>query len=200
MLERLPGLRKDDEQIDVAPYPCWPPGPGPSVHTRVTGSSRVPSRSRVSSIYVDPSTNMADAAYLVHPDWQGLGLGAALQRTLMDYARARNLRGFTANVLVDNKRMLALLEKSGCRGVQAEQPRDLRAVHGVLSPHAEPCTRVIAFLRVRNTHPKSPSVPEGPARTRMDPHCAAADRWVAQRTRSLRGRTSGMDLALAWNL
>jgi acyl-CoA hydrolase/GNAT superfamily N-acetyltransferase len=65
--------------------------------------------------YVDPSTNLADVAYMIHPDWQGTGLGTALQDRLIEYARGKGLRGFTADVLCDNEAMIAVLAKSGCR-------------------------------------------------------------------------------------
>jgi len=65
--------------------------------------------------YVDPSTNLADVAYMIRPEWQGLGLGGHLQRRLMEYAKASGLRGFTADVLCENEKMLAVFEKSGCR-------------------------------------------------------------------------------------
>jgi len=65
--------------------------------------------------YVDPSANLADVAYMIHPEWQGCGLGTALQERLVEYARGRGLRGFTADVLCDNEAMLAVLAKSGCR-------------------------------------------------------------------------------------
>ncbi len=65
--------------------------------------------------YVDPSTNLADVAYMIHPEWQGCGLGTALQERLVEYARRKGLRGFTADVLCDNEAMLAVLARSGCR-------------------------------------------------------------------------------------
>jgi len=65
--------------------------------------------------YVDPSTNLADVAYMVHPEYQGLGLGSLLQRRLIDYGRSRGLRGFTADVLCENESMLAVMEKSSCK-------------------------------------------------------------------------------------
>jgi acyl-CoA hydrolase/GNAT superfamily N-acetyltransferase len=65
--------------------------------------------------YVDPSTNLADVAYMIHPDWQGKGLGTVLQQRLMEYARGLGLRGFTADVLAENEKMLAVFEKSGCQ-------------------------------------------------------------------------------------
>ena len=77
-----------------------------------------------SCYYVDQAANMADVAYLVHPEWQGLGLGSILQRRMIELARSRGLRGFTADVLPENKTMLSLLEKSGC-------PLTMRTVSGV---------------------------------------------------------------------
>jgi RimJ/RimL family protein N-acetyltransferase len=63
---------------------------------------------------VDPPENMAEVAYLVHPEWQGSGLGRALQERTIEYGRARGLRGFTAGILVQNKKMMDLIDKSGC--------------------------------------------------------------------------------------
>lgn len=64
--------------------------------------------------YVDPSENAAEVAYLVHPSWQGLGLGAALQQRLVEYARSRGLKRIKAEVLSDNQKMLQLIARSGC--------------------------------------------------------------------------------------
>jgi len=63
--------------------------------------------------YADPSTNLADVAYMIHPEWQGLGLGGHLQRRLIEYAKSKGLRGFTADVLSENEKMLAVFEKGG---------------------------------------------------------------------------------------
>lgn len=65
--------------------------------------------------YVDQSTNLADVAYMIRHEWQGLGLGVHLQQRLVEYARASGLRGFTADVLCENEAMLAVFEKSGCK-------------------------------------------------------------------------------------
>lgn len=64
--------------------------------------------------YVNPATNLADVAFMIHPDWQGVGLGGVLQQRLIEYARARGVRGFTADVLCENAKMLAVFERSGC--------------------------------------------------------------------------------------
>lgn len=65
--------------------------------------------------YVDPSTNLADVAYMIRPEWQGRGLGTALQERIAEYAKNHGVRGFSADVLSENERMLGVFEKSGCR-------------------------------------------------------------------------------------
>jgi acyl-CoA hydrolase/L-amino acid N-acyltransferase YncA len=57
---------------------------------------------------VDPTTNLAETAFMVHPDWQGCGLGSALQQHLAAHARSRGVRGFVAEMVRDNQRMLRL--------------------------------------------------------------------------------------------
>jgi acyl-CoA hydrolase/RimJ/RimL family protein N-acetyltransferase len=79
-----------------------------------------------SCYFTDPTTNLADVAYMVHPDWQGCGLGAALQAAMVEHATRRGLRGFVADVLLGNARMLRLARNSSLR-VQAEKYQD--AVH-----------------------------------------------------------------------
>jgi len=54
-------------------------------------------------------------SYMIDPEWQGVGLGCALQARTIEYARAHGVRGFTADVLSDNAAMLAVLRRSGCR-------------------------------------------------------------------------------------
>jgi acyl-CoA hydrolase/RimJ/RimL family protein N-acetyltransferase len=73
---------------------------------RVVGSS---------CYFLDPRTGLAEVAYMVDPEWQGVGLGNALQLRTMEYARANGIRGFTADVLSDNAAMLAVFRHSGCR-------------------------------------------------------------------------------------
>ena len=61
-----------------------------------------------SCYFVNPSTNLAETAFMVDPSWQGTGLGSALQKRMAEHARARGLRGFVAEVLPENSKMLAL--------------------------------------------------------------------------------------------
>ena len=45
---------------------------------------------------------------MVAPEWQGLGLGTALQARLQEYAVCRSVRGFVAEILPQNQRMQRL--------------------------------------------------------------------------------------------
>jgi acyl-CoA hydrolase/RimJ/RimL family protein N-acetyltransferase len=58
--------------------------------------------------FVDPGTNLAETAFMVHPDWQGQGLGSCLQKRMAEHARRRGVRGFVAEILADNERMIRL--------------------------------------------------------------------------------------------
>ncbi len=62
---------------------------------------------------VDPSKNTADVAYMVPRKWQGMGIGSLLQARMMEYAKSKGIRGFTADVLFENKAMLKLAGKCG---------------------------------------------------------------------------------------
>jgi len=67
-----------------------------------------------SSFYVvNPSTNMADVAYMILHEWQGMGLGTILQQRMVEYARSKGLQGFTADILAENTAMLKLAKKCG---------------------------------------------------------------------------------------
>jgi len=79
-----------------------------------------------SCYFIDPTTNMADVAYMVHPQWQACGLGSAMQACMIRHATRRGLRGFVADVLLGNAKMLRLARNSSLR-VQAEKNQD--AVH-----------------------------------------------------------------------
>jgi acyl-CoA hydrolase/RimJ/RimL family protein N-acetyltransferase len=68
-----------------------------------------------SCYYLDPATGLADVAYMVDPEWQGTGLGSALQERTIEYARRHGVRGFTADVLAENAPMLAVFRRSGLR-------------------------------------------------------------------------------------
>jgi GNAT superfamily N-acetyltransferase len=62
---------------------------------------------------VDPATRFGDVAVVVCDPWQGKGVGTTVFRRLAELARDRGLAGLTADVLVENGRMLAIFNKSG---------------------------------------------------------------------------------------
>lgn len=73
------------------------------------------------ALYVlDPTTNLAETAFIVHPDWQGSGLGAQLQQHLAAHARAAGVQGFVAEILPSNDRMIRLARQSASQ-VRIEQ-------------------------------------------------------------------------------
>ena len=56
---------------------------------------------------------VAEAAIIVVDDWQGIGLGTALLRSLAERARELGIERFEATVLRENRPMLALLDSLG---------------------------------------------------------------------------------------
>jgi acyl-CoA hydrolase/GNAT superfamily N-acetyltransferase len=63
------------------------------------------------SCYFKDSGGLAEVAYMVDPEWQGAGLASTLHERMVEYARERNVRGFTAEVLTDNRAMLRVLQR-----------------------------------------------------------------------------------------
>lgn len=64
---------------------------------------------------VDPATRLADIAFVVRDEEQGKGMGTLLMRRMVEIARARGLKGFTADILATNKPMLSVFRKSGLK-------------------------------------------------------------------------------------
>jgi GNAT superfamily N-acetyltransferase len=75
-----------------------------------------PERERIvaaSSYYLSPATGLAEVAYMVDPDWQGVGLAWLLHARMFEYGRERGVRGFRADVLLGNTRMMRVFERAG---------------------------------------------------------------------------------------
>jgi RimJ/RimL family protein N-acetyltransferase len=75
---------------------------GPSAHERIVAAS---------CYYLSPATGLAEVAYMVDPDWQGVGLGGILHARLVEYAREHGARGLTADMLLGNSRMKRVFER-----------------------------------------------------------------------------------------
>ncbi|MEX1299292.1 MAG: GNAT family N-acetyltransferase [Desulfotignum sp.] len=69
-----------------------------------------------SSFYVvDPSTNMAEVAYMILHEWHGRGIGKALQERMTEYAKSKGIKGFKADIMCENTAMFNLAKKCGAR-------------------------------------------------------------------------------------
>lgn len=64
--------------------------------------------------YLDPKTNRAEVAFVIHDQWQNRGIGTFLFQYLLNLAKSNGISGFTAEVLRENKAMQAVLHKSNC--------------------------------------------------------------------------------------
>ena len=85
--------------------------------------------------FLNRTTNLAEVAFMVAPDWQGAGLGTALQARLQEYAISRGVRGFIAEILPRNSRMLKLAtHASGA----VKTSRDEDAVHVTITFEGQP--------------------------------------------------------------
>lgn len=62
--------------------------------------------------YLDPKTNRAEVAFVVHDKWQNRGIGSFLFKYLTAMAKRNGISGFTAEVLRENKAMQSVLNKS----------------------------------------------------------------------------------------
>jgi GNAT superfamily N-acetyltransferase len=62
-VQRLCNVNYENEVAFVATF-------GPAKEAQIVGQS---------CYFINPTTNLADTAYMVHPEWQGCGLGSALQ-------------------------------------------------------------------------------------------------------------------------
>jgi len=94
--EHLCNVDYDEEMAFVAVT-------GPEEHQRVIGSA---------CYYLNRTTNLAEVAYMILPEWQSKGLGTALQNRITEYAVSKGLRGFTADILPQNAKMIRLTRRS----------------------------------------------------------------------------------------
>jgi acyl-CoA hydrolase/RimJ/RimL family protein N-acetyltransferase len=100
---------------------------GPRENEEVVGSA---------CYFLSPTTNLAEVAFMISPEWQGTGVATALQTRLVEYAMSRGVRGFVADILPRNASMLRLIARAP--GTMTTS-RDEDAVHVtvVFPPSAE---------------------------------------------------------------
>jgi RimJ/RimL family protein N-acetyltransferase len=90
---------------------------GPRENEEVVGSA---------CYFLSPTTNLAEVAFMISPEWQGGGVGTALQTRLVEYAVSRRVRGFVAEILPRNASMLRLIARAPDTVTTS---RDENAVH-----------------------------------------------------------------------
>ena len=76
---------------------------GPRENEEVVGSA---------CYFLNPTTNLAEVAFMIAPEFQGAGLGTALQVCLQEYAMSRGVRGFVFEILSRNTNMLRLAARA----------------------------------------------------------------------------------------
>ncbi len=76
---------------------------GPRENEEIVGSA---------CYFLSPTTNLAEVAFMIAPEFQGAGLGTALQACLQEYAMSRNVRGFVFEILPRNTSMLRLAART----------------------------------------------------------------------------------------
>jgi acyl-CoA hydrolase/GNAT superfamily N-acetyltransferase len=69
----------------------------------------------VGRYYLDPKTNQAEVAFTVHDDWQRRRIGSFLFKHLTHLAKRYGIKGFTAEVLGENKGMQKVFNQSKLR-------------------------------------------------------------------------------------
>jgi GNAT superfamily N-acetyltransferase len=79
---------------------------------------------------IDESTLMANFALVVRDEWQGHGVGKEILFHLANLAKKRGLRGFTAEVLEENRSMFHLFESLGL----AIEHRSAQGIHELRIP------------------------------------------------------------------
>jgi acyl-CoA hydrolase/GNAT superfamily N-acetyltransferase len=67
----------------------------------------------VGRYFLDQKSNRAEVAFLVRDEWQGKGIGKLLFEALVVIAKQSGIRGFTAEVLAENRKMQAVFNSCG---------------------------------------------------------------------------------------
>lgn len=78
--------------------------------------------------YLDQTTNYAEVAFVVRDTWQNKGIGAHMLAKMCTIAKRHGIRGFTAEVLRENRPMQAVLNGAPCQ-VKSELREGIYSYH-----------------------------------------------------------------------
>jgi RimJ/RimL family protein N-acetyltransferase len=92
--------------------------------------------------FVNHSTQLAENAFMVASTWQGLGLGTAMLKRMIEHAMARSLRGFVFEILKENERMLNVV-KLCCENITMKRSEDAVYMTLIFDQAANQCRRSI---------------------------------------------------------
>ncbi|MFO1424476.1 MAG: GNAT family N-acetyltransferase [Candidatus Competibacteraceae bacterium] len=87
---------------------------GPREHEEIVGHA---------CYFVNPTTHLAEAAFMVASVWQGMGLGTAMLKRLIAHAVAADLHGLVFEILRENDRMLSVVHKH-CSNIRIEHSEE----------------------------------------------------------------------------
>lgn len=93
----------------------------------------------IARYFRQPQSELAEFAILVHDAWHGKGIGTALMRKLIAMAEMQGIRGLTADILVENRRMFELLEGLGLVG-RTRVEAGVAHVEFLFRPRSDPAT------------------------------------------------------------
>jgi len=74
--------------------------------------------------YLDELTNRAEVAFVIHDQWQNRHIGSFLFKYLAALAKRSGIAGFTAEVLLENRRMQAIFNNSTFK-VESQREEDV---------------------------------------------------------------------------
>ena len=91
---------------------CAFPTSGPFVAVKEIGNGKLQTIGVVRAI-TDPDNINAEFAIIVRSDLKGQGLGRILMKKLIDYCRLRGTRSIVGESLLDNRRLVDLVNEFG---------------------------------------------------------------------------------------
>ncbi len=86
-----------------------------------TNGGREPEIVAVAQYFRDKASNFAEVAFMVGDEWQRKSLGTQLFQALAEVAASHGIRGFTAEVLFENRAMMHLFQSTGLELVSSIQ-------------------------------------------------------------------------------